>query len=163
MSWAGESVAQVSHNRRHFNCLVFFLVCSSLHHSRQRYFRRQLFLQSQVGPFAGTLASGAVGSRLYFIPKTHGCIGSQFTQTRIVHYRNWDGRLHPLAAHPEKVAAHHKSSVHYQKWVHPRSSSTRSLPASLTTSPFSLVDQDSNTHNFHPSYQNWMLFDSLAS
>ena len=54
----------------------------------------------------------------------------------------------------------YSSSVQYQKWSHPRSSSIRSLPASLSTNRLSPVGQDSNTHNFLPSYPNCVLFDS---
>ena len=31
--------------------------------------------------------------------------GARDTITKIVHYREWDGRLHPMAAHPGKVTS----------------------------------------------------------
>ena len=83
--------------------------------------------------------------------------------TKIVHYRNWDGRLHPLVVHPRKIQSDRKSIVQYQKWSHPRSSSIRSFPTSLSTNELLSASQNSNTHNFLPSYPNWVLFDSLAS
>ena len=32
-------------------------------------------------------------------------IGGKHDTTKIVHYKNWDGRLHTLVAHPGKVTA----------------------------------------------------------
>ena len=39
-------------------------------------------------------------------PRCTQFTGAQFTQTRIVHHKSWDGHLHPVAAHPKKVTSY---------------------------------------------------------
>ena len=59
----------------------------------------------------GPLANVAVSNGLYFASKAHTAHGGEHNETKIVHYRNGDGRLHPLAVHPRKITTNHKIIV----------------------------------------------------
>ena len=115
-----------------------------------------------VGPFAGPLAYAAVGNRLLFTCKSHGYTAARHNTTKIVHYKRWDGRLHPMGAHSGKVTSDHKSNVHYQKWSQSQIQIHTFIANVLMYYPLSPIGQNSNTHNFLTSYQNWVLFNSLA-
>ena len=108
-----------------------------VHKTLRQFWRRQirclLMPNTLVGPFSRPLVFAVVGNQWLYTCRSHGCTEVRDTTTKIVHYRNWDGRLHPLAENPGKVKSDHKSSVQYQKWFHPRSSSIYSLLASIST------------------------------
>ena len=73
-----------------------------LHRLQQRLFRRRLSFQSSVGPFVGPLAKRGGQQSTAFRSQGAQHMESHTLVTRIVHYRNWGGRLHPLVAHPQK-------------------------------------------------------------
>ena len=113
------------------------------------------------GPVFKTGGVRDIGYRWYFTRRVTQHIGAREMQTRIVHYREWDGRLHLNAAHPERSRTVNKVMIHIKndpipdpvQSVHPN------LTASLLKYCMSLVNWPgpSNTHYFLPNCPNWTL------